>query len=92
MENDSNAVRRGMGWNGRRGTGVMRDGVLRGSGCRIFRLRRDKAGLAKGDLLMVVPGAIPEGGEFVVDLKGRVGRHGGGPVMGVIVGVVKERS
>ncbi|MHC4955299.1 MAG: hypothetical protein ACYTGZ_15705 [Planctomycetota bacterium] len=72
----------------------------------MFRMRRDKAGLAKGDLLMVVPaavsggavpgGAVPEGGEFVIDLEGRVCRHdaslGGGPVMGVIVGVVRDRK
>ena len=64
-------------------------GVLRGGGCRVFRLQRDKAGLSKGDLLMVVPDAIPEGGEYVIDLQGRVCRHGGGPVMGVIVGIVK---
>ena len=86
-------------------------GVLRGNGCRVFRLRRDKAGLAKGDLIMVVPvtgrrgagpeGAEPEGGEIVVDLQGRVGRHAGGrnadgrsggPVWGVVVGVIHERS
>jgi hypothetical protein len=64
-------------------------GVLRGNGCRVFRLQRDKVGLSKGDLLMVVADAIPEGGEFVIDLEGRVCRHGGGPVMGVIVGVVR---
>ncbi len=83
------------------------DGVLRGNGCRVFRLRRNKAGLAKGDLIMVVPvsgpegagseGAGPEGGEFVVDLQGRVcrhagGRHGGSPVWGVVVGVIHERN
>lgn len=70
--------------------------MLRGDGCRVFRLRRDKVGLSKGDLLMVVPGAVPEGGEFVVDLEGRVGRYaggrsGGGPVWGVVVGVIHER-
>jgi len=64
-------------------------GVLRGEGCRVFRLQRNKAGLSKGDLLMVVPDAIPEGGEYVIDLEGRVCRHGGGPVLGVIVGVVR---
>lgn len=86
-------------------------GVLRGNGCRVFRLRRDKAGLAKGDLIMVVPVAAaegggqecaePEGGEIVVDLQGRVGRHAGGrnadgrsggPVWGVVVGVIHERN
>ena len=66
-------------------------GVLRGGGCRVFRLQRDKAGLSKGDLLMVAPDAIPEGGEYVIDLEGRVCRHGGGPVLGVIVGVVRHR-
>jgi len=91
--------------------GVLRGNVLRGNGCRVFRLRRDKAGLAKGDLIMVVPvgerrgaepeGAEPEGGEIVVDLQGRVGRYAGGrnadgrsggPVWGVVVGVIHERS
>ena len=67
---------------------VLRRNVLRGNGCRVFRLRRNKAGLAKGDLIMVVPvsgsegagseGAGSEGGEIVVDLQGRVGRHAGG--------------
>jgi len=66
-------------------------GVLRGEGCRVFRMQRDKVGLSKGDLLMVVPDAIPEGGEYVIDLNGRVCRHGGGPVLGVIVGVVRKR-
>ena len=60
-----------------------------GSALRTFRLRRDAAGLSRGDLLYVVPGAVPEGGEFVIDLQFRVGRHGGGPVFGVIVGVLR---
>ena len=58
--------------------------------CRMFRMRRPAAGLERDDLLIVATGVIPEGGELVVDLEGRVGRHGGGPVWGVIVGVVKH--
>ena len=42
-----------------------------------------------GDLLLVVTDAVPEGGEFVIDWHGRLGRHGGGPVRGVVVGVVR---
>lgn len=64
--------------------------LLAGSGCRMVRLRRAAAGFHRGDLLLVVPGAEPEGGEFVIELDGRVGRHGGGPVWGVIVGVVRR--
>ncbi|MHC4847223.1 MAG: hypothetical protein ACYTEG_02080 [Planctomycetota bacterium] len=59
-------------------------------GCRTFRLRRNAAGLARGDLLFVIPGAQPEGGEFVIDHHFRLGRHGGGPVFGVVVGMVRE--
>ena len=58
-------------------------------GCRTFRLRRDAAGLSRGDLLLVIPGARPEGGEFVIDHHFRLGRHGGGPVWGVVVGMVR---
>lgn len=60
------------------------------SGCRAFRVRRAVAGFAEGDLLLVVPGAEPEGGEWVVDLQGRLARHGGGPVYGIVVGVVRQ--
>jgi len=62
-----------------------------GGACRTFRLRRDAAGLARGDLLFVIPGAVPEGGEFVIDHQFRLGRHGGGPVWGVVVGMVRRR-
>ena len=65
-------------------------GVLRGDGCRVFRMQRDKGSFSRGDLLMVVPDAVPEGGEYVIDLEGRVGRHGGGPVLGVVVGIVRS--
>ena len=62
-------------------------------GCRTFRLRRDVAGLRCGDIVFVLPGARPEGGEFVVDHHFRLGRHGGdpvwGPVWGVVVGMVR---
>ncbi|MHC4937758.1 MAG: hypothetical protein ACYTHK_02160 [Planctomycetota bacterium] len=58
-------------------------------GCRTFRLRRNAAGLRRGDLLFVIPGARPEGGEFVIDPHFRLGRHGGGPVWGVVVGMVR---
>ena len=58
--------------------------------CCMFRLRRAAAGFAKGDCLCVVRGQQPEGGELVVDLEGRVGRHGGGPVYGIVVGAVRE--
>jgi len=68
------------------------NGVLRGDGCRVFRMQRDKGTFSRGDLLMVVPDAVPEGGEYVIDLEGRVGRHGGGPVLGVVVGVVRKRA
>jgi len=61
-------------------------------GCRTFRLRRDAAGLRRGDLVFVVPGARPEGGEFVIDHQFRLGRHGGGPVWGVVVGMVRRRA
>jgi hypothetical protein len=64
--------------------------LLAGSGCRMLRLRRGAAGFRPGDLLLVVPGAEPEGGEWVIDLKGRLGRHGGGPVWGIVVGVVRQ--
>jgi len=64
--------------------------LLEGSGCRMFRLRRALAGFLPGDLLIVAPGVEPEGGEFVIDLEGRFGRHGGGPVQGVVVGVVRK--
>ena len=67
-------------------------GVLRGDGCRVFRMQRDKGSFSRGDLLMVAPDAVPEGGEFVIDLEGRVARHGGGPVLGVVVGVVRKRA
>jgi len=63
---------------------------LRGSGCRVFRLARAAGGFSAGDLLLVAPGEEPEGGEWVVDLSGRVVRHGGGPVLGVVVGVVRR--
>jgi hypothetical protein len=59
--------------------------------CRTFRLRRDAAGLERGDLVIVIPGARPEGGEFVIDHHFRLGRHGGGPVWGVVVGMVRRR-
>ena len=59
---------------------------------RMFRLRRNAAGLVRGDLLYVVPGAVPEGGEFVIDPEFRLGRHGGGPVWGVVVGMVRKQS
>jgi hypothetical protein len=58
----------------------------------MFRLRRNAAGLDRGDLLYVVPGAVPEGGEFVIDPEFRLGRHGGGPVWGVVVGMVRKQS
>ena len=64
--------------------------LIEGSGCRMLRLRRRTAGFAPGDLLLVVPGAEPEGGEWVIDMKGRLGRHGGGPVWGIVVGVVRR--
>ena len=64
-------------------------GVLRGEGCRVFRMQRDKGSFSRGDLLMVAPDTVPEGGEYVIDLEGRVGRHGGGPVIGVVVGIVR---
>ncbi len=64
--------------------------LLKGSGCRMVRLRRAAAGFARGDLLLVVPGIDPEGGEFVIDMLGRLGRHGGGPVWGVVVGAVRR--
>jgi hypothetical protein len=73
------------------GSGVLGSGVLRGNGCRMFRMQRDKGQFSRGDLLMVVPDAVPEGGEYVIDLEGRVGRHGGGPVLGVVVGIVRNR-
>jgi hypothetical protein len=60
--------------------------------CRTFRLRRDAAGLERGDLVIVIPGARPEGGEFIIDHHFRLGRHGGGPVWGVVVGMVRRRS
>jgi hypothetical protein len=60
------------------------------SGCRAFRLERAMAGFRRGDVLLVAPGVEPEGGELVVDLEGRLGRHGGGPVLGVVVGVVRR--
>lgn len=63
--------------------------LIAGDGCRVYRLRRAAAGFASGDLLFVVPGLTPEGGEFVIDVEGRFGRHGGGPVFGVVVGVVR---
>jgi len=65
--------------------------LIQGSGCRMVRLRKKTAGFLPGDLLMVAPGAEPEGGEWVIDLNGRLGRHGGGPVWGVVVGVVRRR-
>ena len=64
--------------------------LLEGSGCRMFRLTRRAAGFEIGDLLLVAPGTEPEGGELVIDLRGRVGRHGGGPVLGVVVGAVRR--
>jgi len=64
--------------------------VLRGSGCRMVRLRQPAAGFAAGDLLLVAPDAEAQGGELVVDLQGRVCRHGGGAVWGVIVGAVRR--
>ena len=62
------------------------------SRCRTFRLRRDAAGLERGDVVIVIPGARPEGGEFVIDHHFRLGRHGGGPVWGVVVGMVRRRG
>ena len=67
------------------------EGVPEGC-CRTFRLRRDAAGLSRGDLLLVIPGAQPEGGEFVIDHHFRLGRHGGGPVWGVVVGMVRGQN
>ena len=63
-----------------------------GAGLRFLRLHRPGAGFAPGDLVLVRRGAIPEGGEIVIDLHGRVGRHGGGPVWGVVVGAIRNRS
>ena len=63
----------------------------REAGCMMLALRRSVLGFAPGDLLLVVPEATAEGGELVVDLHGRVGRHGGGPILGVIVGAVRQR-
>jgi hypothetical protein len=63
---------------------------MEGAGLRFVRLSRAGAGLAAGDLLLVRPGAVPEGGEIVIDLHGRVGRHGGGPVWGVVVGAIRS--
>lgn len=64
--------------------------IARGNGCRVFRVRRAAAGFSPGDLLLVAPDAEPEGGELVVFLDGRVGRHGGGPVRGVVVGAIRR--
>jgi hypothetical protein len=63
--------------------------LKRAVGYRTFRVERPTAGFRTGDLLFVVPGMTPEGGEFVIDLHGRLGRHGGGPVWGVVVGAVR---
>ena len=54
----------------------------------MFRMQRSKGELSRGDLLMVATDAVPEGGEYVIDLQGRVCKHGGGPVMGVVVGLL----
>ncbi len=64
---------------------------------RMFRLRRNAAGLARGDVLYVVPGAKPEGGEFVIDSEFRLGRsvtggECGGPVWGVVVGMIRRND
>ena len=64
--------------------------VLAQSGCRVYRLKRTAAGFREGDILLVLPGAEPEGGEIIIDLEGRLGRHGGGPVAGVVVGAVRR--
>jgi len=60
------------------------------AGCRVVRVRRSAAGFACGDLLFVALDEPPEGGEVVIDLQGRLGRHGGGPVWGVVVGAVRK--
>jgi hypothetical protein len=64
--------------------------LKRAAGYRVFRVERPTAGFRAGDLLFVVPGMTPEGGEYVIDLYGRLGRHGGGPVTGVVVGAVRS--
>lgn len=71
---------------------LVREGLLEGGRpCKTLVLRRPVLGFDAGDLLLVVPGAEAEGGELVVDSSGRVGRHGGGPIWGVIVGAVRRR-
>ena len=67
-------------------------GVVEGGGFRVVRLKRAVLGFEPSDLLLVDPDLTPEGGELVIDLRGRIGRHGGGPVRGVIVGAVRKRS
>ena len=63
---------------------------------RLLRLQRSVgvfgAAFQRGDVLVVMPGARPEGGEIVIDMDGRVGRHGGGPVWGIVVGAVRQRA
>jgi hypothetical protein len=59
-------------------------------GFRVFQVSRTVAGFGRGDLLFVVPRSEPEGGELVVDLEGRLCRHGGGRVLGVVVGALRS--
>jgi len=56
---------------------------------RVFEVRRPVAGFRPGDLLYVVDDVEPEGGELVIDRHGRVGRHGGGPVLGIVVAALR---
>ncbi|MHC4223009.1 MAG: hypothetical protein ACYSX0_03145 [Planctomycetota bacterium] len=62
------------------------------SGFRVFEVARPVAGFGRGDLLFVVPESAPEGGELVVDLERRLCRHGGGRVLGVVVGALRNRA
>ncbi|MHC4932489.1 MAG: hypothetical protein ACYTGV_09910 [Planctomycetota bacterium] len=62
------------------------------SGFRVFEVVRTVAGFGRGDLLFVAPESEPDGGELVVDLERRVCRHGGGRVLGVVVGALRSRA
>ena len=66
-------------------------GVVEGGGFRVVCLKRAALGFEPRDLLLVDPAIEPEGGELVIDSRGRVARHGGGPVRGVIVGAIRRR-